>query len=847
MDLDSLDNEVNAGEEGNNSPTEDGNANNDNVMGEQSSETTTLQKDSSASSSPTATTPTTSLVESRHSKPEATAIDEAVSGKTIAQAQSKTIVVPSGASQQPAFVAAAALGIPVSALRSNGGGGANVVTVSCGATSGSNQQGGSGSGSGGGVTFVPVVAGGRRVLLQTTHLLGGSASTSSGGGGANSVVVNSEGAASGMASQQTVILPQQPQAPQAQALVSATATTSATAMTTATTQQMGLLQPATGTVFIQQRRPATTTQVVTTAKGARVASGTGEGSVHLSLKAADMEQLVAVSAVGDNRVANSSTSSTVVPARVVILPQHLSSHQGSSDSVSVTATRSAAGSSSSPSQEADNSNSSSAAATSNNNASNNELVAVSAPDSPPAVFAVTVDSSSTTEQTSGNNKMFDPGCSYTTLTSPHNGRMTPPGYTVANSYATLTPLQPLPPISTISSMQDKFHQAYSPGANVPGTFVMQNNLPNISLGSPYAYDKLAMSPPPYSQNGPAHGAGASTNSGSGGSEGAGGPSSNLGNGSQPSHSPSALSPQGSYSQSEIHSKQEPLSPSASAAAAAAAAAAAGAYFDPAQRPTTHDLSPPHSIDTHSPTGGSGSGHPYSSQALTSGNNPTLNGGLTSVSPQTISPVPHHSPGGAHRELSPPSPTPHHPNAHGPSAIISSLHNSVNAVQLHHGQVLHHLHQGQQHVPQVPSSTAMITLKSTSSSGSGNSAGANNAASNNASAAAAAASSAGDGEEINTKELAQRISAELKRYSIPQAIFAQRVLCRSQGTLSDLLRNPKPWSKLKSGRETFRRMAKWLQEPEFQRMSALRLAGKRAMNRHSTCVGNESRDEGQKEK
>ncbi|KAK5611200.1 hypothetical protein CRENBAI_020460 [Crenichthys baileyi] len=87
------------------------------------------------------------------------------------------------------------------------------------------------------------------------------------------------------------------------------------------------------------------------------------------------------------------------------------------------------------------------------------------------------------------------------------------------------------------------------------------------------------------------------------------------------------------------------------------------------------------------------------------------------------------------------------------------------------------------------------------------------------------SSSGQLEEINTKEVAQRITAELKRYSIPQAIFAQRVLCRSQGTLSDLLRNPKPWSKLKSGRETFRRMWKWLQEPEFQRMSALRLAGK----------------------
>ncbi|NXH36649.1 ONEC2 protein, partial [Myiagra hebetior] len=57
---------------------------------------------------------------------------------------------------------------------------------------------------------------------------------------------------------------------------------------------------------------------------------------------------------------------------------------------------------------------------------------------------------------------------------------------------------------------------------------------------------------------------------------------------------------------------------------------------------------------------------------------------------------------------------------------------------------------------------------------------------------------GQVEEINTKEVAQRITAELKRYSIPQAIFAQRILCRSQGTLSDLLRNPKPWSKLKGG-------------------------------------------------
>ncbi|XP_006641858.2 one cut domain, family member, like [Lepisosteus oculatus] len=84
------------------------------------------------------------------------------------------------------------------------------------------------------------------------------------------------------------------------------------------------------------------------------------------------------------------------------------------------------------------------------------------------------------------------------------------------------------------------------------------------------------------------------------------------------------------------------------------------------------------------------------------------------------------------------------------------------------------------------------------------------------------SQAGEAGEINTREVAQRIIAELKRYSIPQAIFAQRVLCRSQGTLSDLLRNPKPWGKLKSGRETFKRMSHWLQEPEFQRMASLRL-------------------------
>ena len=208
----------------------------------------------------------------------------------------------------------------------------------------------------------------------------------------------------------------------------------------------------------------------------------------------------------------------------------------------------------------------------------------------------------------------------------------------------------------------------------------------------------------------------------------------------------------------------------------------------------HDLSPNSSNleNEHSPTSDSNTTSytnntaAYTTTPLTSANNPSLNG-MASVSPHTISPVPQASPSLTHhnnhhsRELSPPSPQsiPH------PSPILPPT------TILHHPNLAHHAN---------PHSASLKSPNSTTSSN-------------------------GEIEEINTKELAQRISAELKRYSIPQAIFAQRVLCRSQGTLSDLLRNPKPWSKLKSGRETFRRMWKWLQEPEFQRMSALRLAGR----------------------
>jgi hypothetical protein len=409
---------------------------------------------------------------------------------------------------------------------------------------------------------------------------------------------------------------------------------------------------------------------------------------------------------------------------------------------------------------------------------------------------------------------------YTTLTSTahHNGRSTPPHILSAGghhpvcsvgnystSYATLQPLQPLPPISTISSMQDKF-QAYSPGGNgnggqngnsITGSFVMQNNgLSNLSLGSPYNnYDKLCMSPPHYvSHHNPMvhHHQHQQQHHMS------------------QAHSPSALSPphpsENVYNQNNggLHYKQEPHSP--------------GFYSTSGQRhsPPHRELSPhssAHGLD-HSPTGGSMIVPTTSAYGgpLTSGNNPSLNGGMASVSPHAISPVPHASPGSRlphHLDLSPPSPSGHHHHPHhgGASILVAAAAaasmQSSSPIQLHHSHHLAH---------QVGLGGSQIQQQQQQSMKS--SPGSNN---NN--------SGSGETEEINTKDLAQRISAELKRYSIPQAIFAQRVLCRSQGTLSDLLRNPKPWSKLKSGRETFRRMAKWLQEPEFQRMSALRLAGK----------------------
>ena len=87
------------------------------------------------------------------------------------------------------------------------------------------------------------------------------------------------------------------------------------------------------------------------------------------------------------------------------------------------------------------------------------------------------------------------------------------------------------------------------------------------------------------------------------------------------------------------------------------------------------------------------------------------------------------------------------------------------------------------------------------------------------------------DELDTLDITRRVSEELRRCNISQAVFAHTVLGRSQGTLSDLLRKPKPWAQLKSGRETFTKMHQWLMEPEKQRLAYLNVTG---TNRNQLC-------------
>ena len=403
-----------------------------------------------------------------------------------------------------------------------------------------------------------------------------------------------------------------------------------------------------------------------------------------------------------------------------------------------------------------------------------------------------------------------------------NGRMTPPGFinTTSSSYATLTPLQPLPPISTMS---DKFTHHYGHHHHGNGGFTLMHMQNPATLGmaaNQYQYDKLGtamaaagmnMSPTLGVTSGHHISASAMMNS----------------NGGIHSHSGGIPSPP--YTTNGLHSPDKSLSPTNG--------------YDYTLRHGSPQS--PSSVNLHSPTSlmPALNGLPTSPQSTHIPSPPpvsvpsmstvpiTVSGVLTAVTAQAHqqqqSQVTHHVKVATTLTAAPqpitvlqavtPTPAAIAPAqtvtiVQAASAGVSNLVNTIVSTPVAVVTTTNAVHNQQQqnkhHGPSGTIGTSSKQLNSVSQTSS--------SASNNGS---------DDIEEINTKDLAQRISAELKRYSIPQAIFAQRVLCRSQGTLSDLLRNPKPWSKLKSGRETFRRMQKWLEEPEFQRMSALRLAGK----------------------
>ena len=456
-----------------------------------------------------------------------------------------------------------------------------------------------------------------------------------------------------------------------------------------------------------------------------------------------------------------------------------------------------------------------------------------------------------------------------------NGRMTPPGFPTSSSYATLTPLQPLPPISTMS---DKFSHHYGHHTGNGGFALMQNV--NVSMGGMAGYtqyDKLGSAMAAAGMNMTVNMGQVNVSLGQPHSGHIGhvsnANSQHLMNSHHHHHhhvaglnvvnaSGQSVIPSPPYNSNGLHSPDKSMSPSN------------GYDYSREQRVLGSPQSPS-SVNLHSPNSFNGlPATPPSAQmppspptqqqqqqhhacaaqmaAISMQNNPPHTAHLTYVTtsghdvkvattltaPQPVTVLQAVTPCPTPAAIAPSAQTVTIVQAASAAAAVSNLATTIMSTPVAvvttaqqqlalQQQALQH-HQQHQHIisNQNNSIAKQATGDSTNNSNNNQRSSNNNnkICLNSQPSSASSAVSGDESEEINTKELAQRISAELKRYSIPQAIFAQRVLCRSQGTLSDLLRNPKPWSKLKSGRETFRRMSKWLEEPEFQRMSALRLAG-----------------------
>lgn len=402
-----------------------------------------------------------------------------------------------------------------------------------------------------------------------------------------------------------------------------------------------------------------------------------------------------------------------------------------------------------------------------------------------------------------------------------NGRMTPPGFAASSSYATLTPLQPLPPISTMS---DKFSHY---GHHHPAITLMQNP-------AYHQYDKLGSAMAAAGMN-------MSVSLSSGQNVIVSGHQSGHQNGpnSHVQHSTHII-----HSSPPFHSNSpdKPLSPTNGFdqySASAAGQRVLGSPHSPVNLHSPTSLLPPLNGLTGTPSPAqmpaspastspsNGHHHPqahhHQQHVATFVSSPQDSKLISSVAPQQVTVLQTAvTPCLSAAQMVSNAQTVTIVQA-APSAVsnLTATIVSTPVAVVTTATALHQQHMQQQQQQQLQQTVSQPKQA----------AGSQKHCINSQSSQSDSSAASGDElEEINTKDLAQRISSELKRYSIPQAIFAQRVLCRSQGTLSDLLRNPKPWSKLKSGRETFRRMSKWLEEPEFQRMSALRLAGQYADQR-----------------
>lgn len=81
----------------------------------------------------------------------------------------------------------------------------------------------------------------------------------------------------------------------------------------------------------------------------------------------------------------------------------------------------------------------------------------------------------------------------------------------------------------------------------------------------------------------------------------------------------------------------------------------------------------------------------------------------------------------------------------------------------------------------------------------------------------------DEDQLDTTRITQQVKEFLQTHNIGQRVFGHCVLGLSQGTVSDILARPKPWSKLTvRGREPFIRMKNFLSnEHDIQTLSIIR--------------------------